>query len=342
MGPPTADATISGTALVTGATGFVGARLIAGLLGRGVRVRAFARSSWEGRPLPLPPGVDQSPIERFHGDIRDAGALARAASGCSLAFHTAAIISFRREDREELLAVNAGGARAVAAACREAGVGRLVHTSSIAALGRRDDGGLVDETVPFNWPASNSYRYSKHLGETAVLEAAGRGLDAVVVNPSVIVGPGDRYVHGGQLVVDAARGRLVACPPGGMNLVGIDDVVAGQIAAAARGRSGERYILGGTNLTHCEAFRWAAAIAGARRPFLPAPRWAVLGAAAAAELLAGATGTRPLITRELVAGVGRHQWYSSAKAGSELGYRAVSLGKALTDAYIWYRDNDLL
>jgi dihydroflavonol-4-reductase len=330
-------------ALVTGPTGFVGAGLVAELLARGYRVRAYARPSWRGRPLPLPAGAsERGDVEPFYGDIRDVDALARAASGCDLVFHTAAVVSFRKADREEQLSVNVGGPKAVALACLKAGAGRLVHTSSIAALGFRDDGGLIDETVPFNWPASVTYRYSKHLGEMEVLAAAGRGLDAVVVNPSVIVGPGDRYVHGGQLVRDGSRGKLFAYPIGGMNMVGISDVVAGHLAAAERGRSGERYILGGVNLTHREAFSLVAAIVGAGGPKVAVPRAGVLVIAAAAELLAALTRTDPIVTRDLVAGVGRYQWYSGAKARAELGYNPLSLEQSLRDAYIWYRDNNLL
>jgi dihydroflavonol-4-reductase len=336
------------TALVTGPTGFVGAGLVDALLSRGYHVRAYARPAWKGRELPVPAGhPDGGPsrpgaLETFYGDVRDPDALARAASGCDLVFHTAAIVSFRKGDRDEQLAVNVGGAKAVADACLRAGVGRLVHTSSIAALGTRDDGGLIDESVPFNWPHSVTYRYSKHLGEMEVLAAVRRGLDAVVVNPSVIVGPGDRYVHGGQYVRDGSRGKLFAYPIGGVNMVGVSDVVAGHIAAAERGRAGERYILGGVNLTHREAFSLVASIVGGRRPRLPVPRAGVLAVAAAAELLAALTRTEPIVTRDLVAGVGRYQWYSIAKARAELGYNPLSLEKSLRDAYIWYRDNNLL
>jgi dihydroflavonol-4-reductase len=330
------------TALVTGPTGFVGSGLVRALLGRGFRVRGYARQAWKGRDLPALPGFDARPVELSYGDIRDTESLALAASGCDLVFHTVAVVSFRRRDREEQMDVNAGGSRAVAEACLRAGVRRLVHTSSIAALGHRDDGGLVDEGVAFNWPHSLTYRYSKHLGELEVLSAAGRGLDAVIVNPSVIVGPGDRYVHGGQLIRDAARGKILAYPHGGMNLVGVEDVVAGHLAAAEKGRKGERYILGGTNLTHAEAFRLVAGVVGVPGPKFKIPTAAVRALARGAELFAGLTGGEPLITPDLVAGVGKHQWYSTGKARRELGYNPVSLLKSLRDAYIWYRDNDLL
>jgi dihydroflavonol-4-reductase len=326
------------TALVTGPTGFVGAALIAELLARGYRVRAYARPAWEGRPLPYPAGG----VETLFGDIRDPVALERAVKGCDLVFHTAAFVSFRREDAADQTAVNVGGTQAVAGACLRAGVGRLIHTSSVAAIGYRDDSALVDESVPFNWPQSLAYRWTKHLGEMEVLSAARRGLDVVVLNPSVIVGPGDRYLHGGQYVRDSSRGKLFAYPFGGVNMVGISDVVEGHLAAAERGRCGERYILGGVNLTHREAFALLASVTGGRRPVLPVPRPLVFAVAAAAELAAAVTRTTPLITRDLVAGVGRYQWFSIAKARAALGYNPRPLEQSLRDAYIWYRDNNLL
>jgi dihydroflavonol-4-reductase len=326
------------TALVTGPTGFVGAALIGELLSRGFRVRAYARPSWEGRPLPYP----SADTESIYGDIRDDGALDRAVRGCDLVFHTAAFVSFRREDAAEQASVNVGGAKAVAGACLRAGACRLVHTSSVAAIGHRDDGALADESDPFNWPPSLAYRWTKHLGEMEVLSAARRGLDVVVLNPSVIVGPGDRYVHGGQFVRDSSRGKLFAYQIGGLNMVGISDVVQGHLAAAGRGRRGERYILGGVNLTHREAFALAGSVTGGRGPVLPVPRPGVLAVAAAAELVAAVTRTAPLITRDLVAGVGRYQWFSIAKARAELGYHPRPLETSLRDAYIWYRENGLL
>ncbi len=342
------------TALVTGPTGFLGPGLIRELCSRGFQIRAFARPAWGERGLDAAGllrligmdksagGKEQGNVELFFGDIRDPVALETAASGCDLAFHTAAMVSFKRQDREEQLEVNAGGARAVAEACLRAGVRRLVHTSSIAALGYRADGELIDETVAFNWPSSLTYRYSKHLGEREILSAAGRGLDAVIVNPAVIVGPGDRYVHGGQLVRDGVRGMLFAYPSGGMNIVGIADVVAGHLAAAEKGRAGERYILGGTNLTHREAFSYVAGLVGVRGPLFKVPPTAVRALATAAELFATLTRTEPVVTRDLVAGAGRFQWYSSAKAGRELSYNPVHLEQSLRDAYNWYRDNNAL
>jgi dihydroflavonol-4-reductase len=306
-----------------------------------MRVRAYARPSWAGRALPgFSPGGPSPDV--FHGDIRDASSLAKAASGCDIVFHTAAVVSFRGRDREAQIDVNAGGARAVAEACLSAGVRRLVHTSSIAALGYRTDGALVDEATAFNWPTSLSYRYSKHLAEREILDAARRGLDAVIVNPTVIVGPGDRYVHGGQLVRDAVRGRMIAWPPGGMNVVGLADVVAGHLAAASRGRAGERYILGGANFTHRELFFYVTRLLGARTPKFRLPRAAVLLLARGSEALARLTRTEPLITPDLVAGVGMHQWYAHAKAARELGYNPVSLEKSILDAYIWYRGQGIL
>lgn len=301
-----------------------------------MNVRTFSRTA------PAPDPVTGNGPEIYTGDIRETGALAVAAGGCDTVFHTAAIVSFRKADRDELLDVNAVGTRSVVEACLRAGVRRLVHTSSIAALGYRTDGRLIDETTPFNWGPSSAYRYSKHLAEREVLSGLERGLDAVIVNPSVIVGPGDRNVHGGQIVRDAARGRLLAYARGGMNLVPVGDVVRGEIAAALKGRRGERYILGGVNMTHREALTFAAGIVGKRGPRFRAPVWAVKLLARAAEVAAGATGTDALLTPDLVSGLGIHNWYSIDKARRELGYVPSSLEKSLRDAYIWYRERGML
>ncbi len=323
-------------ALVTGSTGFLGSTLVRKLLAQGVRVRALARPSRDGS-AEIPPGA-----EGVFGDIRDAGALTRAADGCDTVFHTAAVVSFRSSGRREQLEVNAGGTRNVVTACLEAGVGRLVHTSSVAAVGRRIDGLLADEDTEFNWPSSLTYRWSKHLAELEVLEGVSRGLDAVIVNPSVMVGPGDRYVHGGQLVRDAARGRLIAYTRGGMNLVSVEDVADGHLRAAESGCAGRRYILGGVNLTHREAFHFVTGIVGGRPPVLNIPRPVVMAAARAVEFVASVAGTEPFITPDLVAGAGSFQWFSTARARSELSYRPLSLEKSIRDAYIWYKERHIL
>jgi dihydroflavonol-4-reductase len=324
------------TVLVTGATGFVGSNLTAELLRMGLNVRTWSRTA------PAGPGTPGPGPEIYTGDIRETGALAVAMGGCDTVFHTAAIVSFRKTLRDEQLDVNAGGTRAVVEACLRAGVRRLVHTSSVAALGFRTDGRLIDETTAFNWDPSLTYKYSKHLAELEVLSGVGRGLDAVIVNPSVIVGRGDLNVNGGQIVRDTALGKIFAYARGGLNLVAVRDVVAGELAAARKGRRGERYILGGTNLTHREALGFVADIVGTRHPMVGAPRWGVRLLALAAEKVADATGTEPLITPDLVSGLGLHNWYSTGKARAELDYRPSPLEGAVRDAYRWYRENGMI
>ncbi len=323
-------------ALVTGSTGFLGSLLVRKLLSRGVRVRALARPSRDVS-AEFPPGA-----EGVLADIRDAGALTRAVDGCDTVFHTAAIVSFRNSGRREQLEVNAGGTRNVVEACLKAGVGRLVHTSSVATVGRRTDGFLADEDTEFNWPSSLTYRWSKHLAELEVLEGVSRGLDAVIVNPSVMIGPGDRYVHGGQLVRDAVRGRLIAYTRGGMNLVSVEDVAEGHLRAAEAGRSGCRYILGGVNLTHREAFHFVTGIVGGRPPVVNVPRPAVMAVARVMEFVASVAGVEPFITPDLVAGAGSFQWFSTARARAELSWHPLSLEKSIRDAYIWYRERNIL
>jgi dihydroflavonol-4-reductase len=238
--------------------------------------------------------------------------------------------------------VNVRGTRNVVQACLENGVGKLVHTSSVAALGFRGDRELIDETATFNRAATNAYKESKHLGESEVLAGVGQGLDAVMINPTVVIGQRDVHVHGGQIVRDAKRGRIPAYIRGGMNVVDVDDVVRAHIAAASRGRKGERYIAGGMNLTHREVFTIAARVVGARPPLFPVPIWALRSAARIADAVGTMTGRQPWITPELVSSAGRHNWYSSAKAERELGYRATPIEEAMRRAYEWYINEQMM
>lgn len=319
--------------LVTGATGCVGSNLVKELLRLGYSVRALHRQNSDVRNLA------HLEVERFIGDIRDADSVRKAVQGCDTVFHTAAMVSFWKPRYSEQHEVNVAGTRNVVEACFAEGVDRLVHTSSIAALGFRADGTPADETTEYNWPFIAGYRYSKHAGELEVVRGVRMGLNATIVNPSVIIGPGDLYRHGGQLVIEIARGGVPGYLKGGLNLVSVYDVVGGHIAVATKGRTGERYILGGRNLTHKEAFALIASVLQRRPPRLRIPVPVVRSMAIASQLLASVTRKEPRLTPELVAGAGRRAWFSIEKARRELGYEPGSLEHAIADAYAWYRRN---
>ncbi|MFI5251088.1 MAG: SDR family oxidoreductase [Bacteroidota bacterium] len=317
--------------LVTGATGCVGSNLIRALLQMNLKVIAFHRTTSNTLNLK---GLD---VEHRYGDVRDKESLRQAIRGCDTVFHTAAIVSFWKNRRVEQLEVNVGGSRNVVEVCLQESVQKLVHTSSIAALGYRTDGELINESTSYNWGSAVGYKYSKHLSEMEILSGVARGLNAVIVNPTVIIGPGDIYIHGGQLVRDLARRKIPAYSAGGMNLVSVHDVVTGHIAAAEKGIVGERYILGGKNFTHKDAFKLIANAVEKPAPFIRAPVMLTKSIARMFDALGAITGKEPWITSELISGLGGYNWYSIDKAKKGLGYSPSSLEGVIRETYEWYK-----
>jgi dihydroflavonol-4-reductase len=322
--------------LVTGATGCIGSNLTLRLLSSGYNVRIFHRPDSDLQQLK---GLE---IQRCVGDVRDPSSIKRAMHGCDTVFHCAALVSFRRQQYAEQYEVNVIGTRNIVRACMDLGVVRLVYTSSVAAVGYRPDGGLATEETPFNWKSIPGYRYSKFCAEQEVQNAVGAGLPAVIVNPSVVVGERDTRFHGGQIIRDIRKGRIPAYIEGGMNVVYVGDVVDGHVAAALHGRVGERYILAGENLTHREIFRRTAAIVGGHAPVLKIPLPLLRGAARVIEWSSHLLRVTPLITRDLVEGAGRNNWFSSEKAQRELGYSLTPFDHTIRKAYAWYTQQGLL
>jgi len=235
--------------LITGGTGFVGSNLSSTLVDHGYNVRILRRSDSDLRAL------GGLAVKHYLGDVRDVDSLKEAMKGCDTVFHTAAIVSFKRKDRALQYDVNVAGTRNVVEACLAAKVKRLVHTSSVATIGPTASGEPATEESPYGWGTSSAYRHTKYLAEQEVYAGVKRGLDAVIVNPSVIVGERDIHFHGGQMIREVKRGLVPFYVKGGMNVVYVGDVVEGHIQAALRGKTGERYILCGENLTHREIFK---------------------------------------------------------------------------------------
>ena len=321
------------TILITGGTGFIGANLAARLAARGFNVRILRRENSDLRAIN---GID---VEHRIGDLRDQESVMAAMKECDIVLHTAAMIHSPRSKVHDQHDVNVLGTRTVVEACIASGIERLVFTSSVAALGYAGDGLRTTEETTFNPHTASAYGLSKHLAEKEVLAGVKRGLHAVIVNPSVVVGERDIHAHGGELVLSSKRGWIPFYISGGMNVVYVGDVVAGHIAAAERGRSGERYILSGENLTHKEIFERAARLLGVRPPLgrLPIP----LFKAGVATLGAVATllGKEPWISSGLARWAGRNNWYSCEKAQRELGYSMTPFERAIVACYEWYREN---
>ena len=259
--------------LVTGASGFIGSCLCRALTERGDEVVALHRST------SLLAGLEGLPVQRHVGDMLDPASLAGALRDVEVVFHTAAPMRPAANPQTATEAHVVGTRNVIQAAC-QAGVRRLVHTSSVAALGVPDaapsrtpkNAPLLDERHSWNYiPARWPYAFAKHSSELEVLRALDAGLEAVIVNPSAVFGAGDWYRTERSLVAHMARGGMIPVIAGGLNTVHIDDVVAGHLAALERGIPGERYILGGENLTLPELLRITAEVVGRRPPRLKVP-----------------------------------------------------------------------
>lgn len=322
--------------LVTGGTGFIGSNLAIALVREGYRVRILRREHSDLR------AIGDADVEHFIGDVRDIEALKRAVHGCETVFHTAAVVSYWRRERKMMFDVNIGGTRNVVEACLATGVERLIHTSSVAAIGFNPNG-HADETNEFNWHTYDvGYRISKYLAEQEIRRGLKLGLSAVMVNPSIVIGPRDIHFHGGQIIRDVYKKRIFYYPDGGTNIVYVDDVVRGHIAASRQGRTGERYILAGENMTNKQMLEGVAEVVGGIKPVFRIPKVLASGIAATAETVATLTRTKPWITRELTAGIDLHLYFSAAKAMRELAFKATPFREAVQQAFRWYRENGLL
>ena len=273
-------------ALVTGATGFVGAAVARALCAAGWEVRVLARLGSDRSNL------RQLALQVVEGDLADVASLERALGGCAALYHVAADYRLGARDPAPLYRTNVDGTRNILNAARNAAVGRVVYTSSVATVGIPANGLPGEESTQVTLrDMIGHYKRSKYLAEEVAREAARAGLSVVIVNPSTPVGPGDiKPTPTGQLVLDAAAGRMPAYVDTGLNIVHVDDVAAGHLLAYERGKSGERYILGGQDMTLREILSVIATLVGRKPPAIRLPYAAILPLAYVAEGFAWVTG----------------------------------------------------
>jgi dihydroflavonol-4-reductase len=324
--------------LVTGATGFVGSAVARALLRQGFPVRVLARPNSDRRNLA------NLPVEIAEGTMEDAGSLARAVDGCRYLYHVAADYRIWVPDPAPMFRANVEGTRDLMTAALAAGIERVVYTSSVATLGLVP-GDSADEETPSSFDDMiGPYKQSKFAAEEVVRELAREhGLPVVIVNPSTPVGPGDvKPTPTGRLIVEAARGQMPAFVDTGLNIVHVDDVAEGHLAAAEKGLIGDRYILGGENLTLAEILAEVAAAVGRRPPRLRVPHNALLPVAFGAELAARISGREPFVTLDGVRMSRKKMYFSSEKASREFGYTPRPARQAIADAVSWFRDNGYL
>lgn len=319
--------------LVTGVAGFLGSAVARKLAGSGRRVRGVVRASSPRENLADFPG------ELVEADLRDPAAVRAAMAGAGELFHVAADYRLWARDPEEIVRNNRAMTGAVMEAALDAGVARVVYTSSVATL-LPDPNGPADETrAATPEQATGAYKRSKVVAERLVEDLVRtRGLPAVIVNPSTPIGPRDvRPTPTGRIVVEAATGKMPAFVDSGLNLVHVDDVAAGHLLAAAKGKVGERYILGGEDVALGEMLRDIARIVGRKPPTVQLPVAPLFPLAWLAELGGKLTGKEPFITLDSLRMARHHMFYTSAKAERELGYTARPYVAALEDAIAWFR-----
>lgn len=324
--------------LVTGATGFVGSAVVRALLQRGHRVRALVRPSSDRRNL-----ADHS-IEVAEGSLEDPQSLACAVAGCRYVYHVAADYRLWVPDPEPMFRANVVGTRDLMIAALDAGVERVVYTSSVATLGLVPGGSADEETPSRAEDMIGPYKRSKFEAEEVVRALVRRdGLPIVIVNPSTPVGPGDiKPTPTGRMILEAARGQMPAVVDTGLNIVHVDDVAEGHILAAEKGQFGGRYILGGENMSLAEILAEVCRAAGKRPPRLRVPHGVLFPVAVGAELAARFTGREPLITLDGVRMSRKKMYFRSEKAARELGYRPRPACEAIVDAVNWFRANGYL
>lgn len=320
---------------VTGASGHAGASLVRALLARGDRVRVLLRA--DDRAVR---GLD---VESVEGDLLAPRTLAPLVAGAELVFHLAARVSISGGRCEELERVNVLGVRHVAEAALAAGVRRLVHFSSIHALDSRPADRPVDEARPFVGAGAPPYDRSKAAGEREIRAAAARGLDAVIVQPTAIVGPFDfKPSHAGRLIVALARRRLPALIDGAFDWVDARDVARTALAAGDAGRAGERYLVPGHRVSIRDFAREVARAAGVAAPRLVTPLWAARLGAPLVAFFARRLGRAPLYTPASVRAVGQNSRVCGDKARAELGHRARPFAETIADTVGWLRENGQL
>ena len=332
---PNSDAPI----LVTGATGFVGSAVARALAARGHRLRLMVRAGSDRR------NIAELDAELVEGDLSQPEGFAGALGGCAALFHVAADYRLWVPDPAPMMRANVEGTRRLMLAAQAAGVGRIVYCSSVAALGLIGDGSVADEATPVHEHAViGIYKRSKYRAEQEVLRLVHeRGLPAVIVNPSTPVGPRDiKPTPTGLMIADAAAGRMPAYVETGLNIVHVDDVAEGHLLAFERGVIGERYILGGEDMSLRDLFALVSEAAGVRPPRIRLSQSVLWPVAVASEWASRGFGIEPRVTREMLAMSKKKMFFSSEKARRELGYAPRPAREAVADAVRWFREQGML
>jgi dihydroflavonol-4-reductase len=319
---------------VTGATGFLGSQVARQLLARGAELRLLVR------PTSRLDNIADLPADRVVGDLRNADSLRKGMAGCEFVFHVAADYRLWALNGQELYQSNVDGTRNLLAVARDSGVRRVIYTSSVATMGFGNNGRLTDENSPVSLENMvGDYKRSKFMAERLVIEAAQGGQDVVIVNPTTPIGERDiKPTPTGQIVVDFLRRKFPAYVDTGLNLVDVVDCAEGHLSAMEKARPGERYILGGENLTLKQILDKLGAITGLPSPKIKVPYGVALAAGAWGSFVVGGIMKRePRATIEAVQMSRKKMFVTSAKAERELGWKPSAVDAALRRAVGWFK-----
>lgn len=318
-------------ALVTGGTGFVGSNIALRLVERHWDVRILERPG-ASRDL-----LEGGPFEFVSGDVLDPETLLPAMQGIEVIFHAAGVVDYWKQGKERMYQVNVEGTRNVMEAALKSRVDRVVHTSSTAAMGIHPDE-IVDESYRFNVePERFVYGHSKHLAEEIAFEYVEKGLPVVIANPTTVIGPRDvRKVSSGMVVEVGNHCVPPLIPPGGINVVPICDAAQGQIEAALKGRVGERYILGGENMTHLQLYRTIANVVGCGMKLKAMPRWQVAFFAGLTDMVQPTTSGPVPLTGDRLRLESKFFYYDTNKARSTFDMPSTQLRVTIGRTYEWY------
>lgn len=320
--------------LVTGATGFVGSAIVRELLKDGVEVKALVRQTSNTKNIE---GLD---LERTTGDVRDVESMRTALKGCDVLYHAAALFANWAPNQKLFHDINVEGTRIVLSAALEQGVNKVVYTSSVAAVGYREDRAPSDETTEFNRGTVSQYVETKRLGELEAMKIYKKGLPLVIVNPSGVIGMRDtRPTPSGDLIVKTLNKRMPGYVKAGLNFVFVEDVARGHILAAKKGRLGERYILGNQNMTVKDFLDLVANAGGVEPPNCKLSYPVALSMAYVSKVVSAITRKAPLVAMSTARNIGKYAYYDSSKAIKELGMPQTPIKTAVEQAVNWFWEN---
>lgn len=317
--------------LVTGASGFIGTKLVRRLVNEGYSVRTFGRSSLRSHAF------DDLNLEHYGGDITNPEQVSSAVQGCQIVFHLAGLVSYKKKDEQRQFGVNVLGTRHIMEASLKHKVERVIHTSSVAAMGIPPTGTIGTEELEYNLLGRGlNYCDSKYEAELQVRNFWKEGLPVLMLNPGIIFGEGDTHPHHHAIFATISKGWLLGVPPGGVTFSDINDVVAAHINALTMGRTGERYALVSANHTYKEAAMIFAKVIGGRQPMFEIPGPILVAAGSMAENLLPSFGINPPVTRQ-VAWLSQHKiFFSSAKAIEELKFQPTSFEETVRRTSPYY------